>query len=205
MGWGWKLCPSLSAFLDPPAASCPFYRWSGARPCLVGRPFLCKHWNCPSVPFGMLVSFIHALTQQVYTECLLCARHCAVLCKYRNGFGWWHIHLWWTLPACSVTTFLSVTVPQPHSFQNLKDRICFSSNLYNCSFRSSLEVTYLVSPLLDRISSLRLERRAQCLGQRGNLTRKCVSDGILCQTSQNVCLSCLSSSMLSLDAACLAA
>lgn len=83
-------------------------------------PF-CKHWNCTSVPFGMLVSFTHALTQQLYIECLLCARHCAVLCKYRNDFGWWHIHLWWTLPACSVTTSLSVTVPQPHSFQNLKD------------------------------------------------------------------------------------
>lgn len=68
--------------------------------------------------------------------------------------------------------------------QNLKDRVCFSSKLDRCSFRISLDVIYQSLPFW--ISFLLCVPSPWGLGKRC-LPRKCMSNEILPQTSQDVC------------------
>lgn len=55
---------SVSAFLDLPAASCPFYKWREH------KPSLCKAWSCVVTPCQGGASFIHTSAQQLCLECL---------------------------------------------------------------------------------------------------------------------------------------
>lgn len=128
VSWGWKLLSlSVSAFLDPPAASCPSTDGGGAGPHWVGSPFLCRDWSCISIPFGVGVSFICVLTQQLCRACL-CGPGmvlCSASTKMTVARGWGaggrvvvggrrgetpH-------PAGQFFhTYLSCSVLQPHSF-----------------------------------------------------------------------------------------
>lgn len=160
---------------------------------MVGRPFLCKHRGCISVLLGIGIPFFHASTQQLYyVECLYVPGIVSCSCKDEGYFGWSHAYLragprqhvpshHLFLVLCSSTSF---------SLQNFKDRVSFSCNLYNCSFRICTPGSYFIFV---------------SLAPNTEPETKELSSEILPLMAQNVCLSCLSSSILSLEAACVAA
>lgn len=93
----------------------------GAGPHVVGRPFLCRHWSCISIPFGIRVSFLCSLTQQLYTECrpvagiVLCSAGIKVTVARGMPISGR------TLPECSYAILFLHCSSTSFSLQNSKD------------------------------------------------------------------------------------
>lgn len=127
---------SVSAFLDLPAASCPSADGGGAGPRSVGRLFLCGDWSRIPIPSGAGVSFICVLTQQLWSDGLcgpgMALRSVSPQMTVAGG-----ARIFGQGPASQsfLVPFLNVILSW-----NVKDCVCSSSFLHNCSFRLSLEV-----------------------------------------------------------------
>lgn len=68
---------SVSAFLDSPAASCPFYRWRGCRTPLAGQTLFLQGLELHLASLRMGVRFsVHSLGSSL--DVPLCAKRCAL-------------------------------------------------------------------------------------------------------------------------------